>query len=96
MALAPAEKGARIVVAEVGIHGVIVRATRMTDGKHDPSCIAADRKAEVGIVKSEARPFGEARSGSSRYFTARLIASARSVFSQEKPPSLSGARPKWP
>ena len=24
------------------------------------------------------------------------IASARSVFSQEKPPSLSGARPKWP
>ena len=25
-----------------------------------------------------------------------LIASARSVFSQEKPPSASGARPKWP
>src|SRR5271169_149123 len=27
---------------------------------------------------------------------ALLIAEARSVFSQEKPPSLSGARPKWP
>ena len=27
---------------------------------------------------------------------ARLMASARSVFSHEKPPSLSGARPKWP
>ena len=25
-----------------------------------------------------------------------LIASARSVFSQEKPPSASGVRPKWP
>src|SRR6185312_693720 len=30
------------------------------------------------------------------YLTALLIAPARSVFSQEKPPSLSGARPKWP
>ena len=30
------------------------------------------------------------------YFTALLIAAARSVFSQEKPPSFSGARPKWP
>src|SRR6185437_3146784 len=28
--------------------------------------------------------------------TAPLIASARSVFSQEKPPSASGSRPKWP
>ena len=28
--------------------------------------------------------------------TARLSASARSVRSQEKPPSFSGARPKWP
>ena len=27
---------------------------------------------------------------------ARFSASARSVFSHEKPPSLSGARPKWP
>ncbi len=30
------------------------------------------------------------------YFTALLIAAARSVFSQENPPSFSGARPKWP
>ena len=30
------------------------------------------------------------------HFTAALSAFARSVFSQEKPPSLSGARPKWP
>src|SRR5436853_183501 len=28
--------------------------------------------------------------------SARLSASARSILSQEKPPSLSGARPKWP
>ena len=28
--------------------------------------------------------------------TAPLIASTRSIFSQEKPPSASGARPKWP
>ena len=28
--------------------------------------------------------------------TALLISFTRSVFSQEKPPSLSGARPKWP
>src|SRR5436190_3720950 len=28
--------------------------------------------------------------------TALAIAGARSVFSQENPPSLSGARPKWP
>jgi hypothetical protein len=28
--------------------------------------------------------------------TALLMSFTRSVFSQEKPPSLSGARPKWP
>lgn len=31
-----------------------------------------------------------------RHATARFRLSARSVFSQEKPPSESGARPKWP
>ena len=30
------------------------------------------------------------------YQNARLIWSARSVFSHEKPPSASGSRPKWP
>jgi len=31
-----------------------------------------------------------------RHFTAALSAFTRSVFSQEKPPSFSGLRPKWP
>ena len=30
------------------------------------------------------------------HFTAALSALARSVFSHEKPPSASAARPKWP
>ena len=30
------------------------------------------------------------------HFTAALRAFTRSVFSQEKPPSFSGVRPKWP
>ena len=46
----------------------------------------------------DARPFsvGSRATECRAYFTALLIAAARSVFSQEKPPSLSGARPKWP
>ena len=31
-----------------------------------------------------------------RNHTARFSVSARSVFSHENPPSLSGVRPKWP
>jgi hypothetical protein len=30
------------------------------------------------------------------HFSAALSAFTRSIFSQEKPPSFSGARPKWP
>lgn len=34
--------------------------------------------------------------GGLAHFTAALSAFTRSVFSQEKPPSFSAARPKWP
>ena len=44
----------------------------------------------------QGRPYVEPEAARKAYFTALRIASARSVLSQEKPPSLSGARPKWP
>jgi len=47
-----------------------------------PARRVAESRGEVGLDRAQRK--------------LRLSASARSVRSQEKPPSLSGARPKWP
>ncbi len=56
------------------------------------------RVSECITAASMMRPFAKLNANrcAGRYFTALRIWSARSVFSHEKPPSLSGARPKWP
>src|SRR5262249_3633925 len=54
--------------------------------------------AQAGLVRRELRPLATAVELLAVTFrmtqNARLIASARSVFSHEKPPSASGSRPK--
>ena len=47
-------------------------------------------------INVAARAVGFAAQGVPSQRTAAAILSARSVFSQEKPPSESGVRPKWP
>ncbi len=49
-----------------------------------------ERPHEAAVLEVMCRP------ASANQPTAFLIAGARSVFSQENPPSLSAGRPKWP
>jgi len=60
------------------------------DGRDKPGHDAS-AKTEMPRFRGASQHFNE---GPWTYFTALRIAAARSVFSHEKPPSLSGARPK--
>ena len=83
MALAPPEEGAL---------GFVVSSASFADYQRPQ--MAGTRPATMRKAGSPpSRQIAGLRAG---HFTALRIAAARSVFSQEKPPSLSGARPKWP
>ena len=56
----------------------------------------AHRRQAAGAHARERRDGGGLRATSAAQAIADLSLSTRSVFSQEKPPSFSGSRPKWP
>ena len=83
MTLAPAEEGA---LRHWCVVGSCARLSETSNGRHKAAMPECSMPRFRGMTRVESQV----------YFTALLIAAARSVFSQEKPPSLSGARPKWP
>ena len=94
MALAPAEEGA---LRSLGCSSSSpsCRAIRMPTSLAGSTCQQQSRNARLKAGHSSSIQY-VVIGDDAAYFTALLICAARSVFSQEKPPSLSGARPKWP
>ena len=95
MPLAPAEERAALRDVSPN-HDCRSWCRARASGPSEIPCLAAPRATAPRDYGSSAGRHDDAVDGSAAQRNARLSVSARSVRSQEKPPSFSGARPKWP